>query len=106
MANQTVMQAVDAMESKFPNMPAVGVLAVCDVLDRSRTNSVDSVVEEMKRLMLLTDATPCEVLSAFVKDTLLSETDHPCHVYGIDFAEVLNEVMCPNHTGSGVSNEE
>ena len=101
MTNQTVMQAVDAIEPKFPGMPAVGVVAVCNILDRSRTNSVESVVEEIKRLMVLAGleckATPCEILSGLVGDVLLSETSHPCHVYGLDFAEVLNEVMCPNH---------
>lgn len=101
MKNQTVMQAVDAMESKFPNMPAVGVVAVCNVLDRSRTNSVESVVEEFKRLMVLAglecNAKPCEILSALVNDTLLSDDTDPCHVYGLDFVKACDKAMCPNH---------
>lgn len=102
MTNQTVMQAIDAIEPKFPTMPSVGVVAVCNILDRSRTNSVDSVVEEMKRLMLLAglecQASPCQILSALAKDTLSSNSDDPCHVYGIDFGKALNEVMCGNHS--------
>ena len=94
MINKTVLQAIDAVA---PDEPMIPIMMVCNVLDRSRTNSLDSVVEEMKRLMMLTDATPCQVLSAFVKDTLLSDSDDPCHVYGLDFAKVLNEIMCPNH---------
>tara|TARA_R110000751_G_C13705797_1_gene473881 strand:- start:559 stop:798 length:240 start_codon:yes stop_codon:yes gene_type:complete len=78
MINKTVLQAIDEVA---PDEPMIPIMMVCNVLDRSRTNSLDSVVEEMKRLMMLTDVTPCQLLSAFVRDTLLPDSDDPCHVY-------------------------
>lgn len=101
MTNQTVVQVVDALEPKFPNMPVVGVVTVCTVLDRSRTNSVESVVEEIKRLMVLAGleckAKPCEILSSLVNDTLLSDDTDPCHVYGLDFIKACDKAMCQSH---------
>lgn len=87
MSNQTVIMAI---------------VAVCEVLDRSRTNSVESVVEEFKRLMvkagLECNAKPCEILSALVNDTLLSDETDQCHVYGLDFIKACDKAMCGNHS--------
>tara|TARA_R110000824_G_scaffold400649_1_gene608649 strand:- start:46 stop:357 length:312 start_codon:yes stop_codon:yes gene_type:complete len=101
MANITVVQAVDAIERKFPKMPSAGVVAVCNILDRSRTNSVESVVEEIERLMVLAgiqcNASSCDILSALAQKTLSSHSDDQNHVNGLDFGRALNEVMRPEH---------
>tara|TARA_R110000772_G_C13310322_1_gene440446 strand:- start:34430 stop:34726 length:297 start_codon:yes stop_codon:yes gene_type:complete len=96
--NATPLQMADRIA---PDAPIVPILAVCDGLDRSRTNSVDSVVEEIKRLMTLAGleckAQPCEILSALVNDTLLSDDTDPCHVYGLDFIKACDKAMCQSH---------
>ena len=99
MSNQTVIMAIDAVA---PDAPMLPIVAVCEVLDRSRTNSVESVVEEFKRLMvkagLECNAKPCEILSALVNDTLLSDETDQCHVYGLDFIKACDKAMCGNHS--------
>lgn len=99
MTNLTVIQAIDSVAAEAPMLP---IVAVCEVLDRSRTNSVESVVEEFKRLMvkagLECGAKPCEILSALVNDTLLSDETDQCHVYGLDFIKACDKAMCGNHS--------
>lgn len=96
--NRTPIQMIDSIA---PDAPMVPILAVCEGLDRSRTNSAQSVVEEMKRLMVLAgrecNAKPCEILSGLVNDTLLSDDTDPCHVYGLDFIKACDKAMCNNH---------
>lgn len=92
---------VIALDRSNSQIPAVQAMALQYQVDKLNTKSVDSVVEEMKRLMeiagLENKISPCEILSAFVKDVLLSETDHPNHVNGLEFGEALNKIMCGNH---------
>ena len=96
--NSTPLQMADRIA---PDAPITPILSVCAGLDCSRTNSVESVVEEFKRLMTLAGleckAKPCEILSALVNDTLLSDDTDPCHVYGLDFIKACDKAMCGNH---------
>ena len=97
MTNQTVVQVVDALEPKFPNMPVVGVVTVCNILDRSRTNSVESVVEEIKRLITLAGleckASPCDIVAELMCETLLSDGSDPLHIYMFDIIPICNKAM-------------
>lgn len=98
MANLTLIQAIDSVASEAPMLP---IVSVCEVLDRSKTNSVDSVVEEIERLMVLAGleckASPCDILSALAKKTLLSNSGNPNHVNGLELGEALNKIMFGNH---------
>jgi hypothetical protein len=96
--NATPLEMADRIA---PDSSIVPIISVCEGLDRSRTNSIDSVVEEFKRLMVKAgvecQAKPCEILSALVNDTLLSDDSDPCHVYGLEFIKACDKAMCGNH---------
>lgn len=91
----TQLNAYDDFYAKNPEGSDLSMLEhVTRVTDRSRTNSVESVVGEMERLILMaqesTGKNPCQILSALVKEMLLSDDSDPCHANGIEFVKACD----------------
>ena len=94
---------VIALDRSNSQIPAVQAMALHFQVDKLNTKSVESVVEEMKRLMTIAGLenkiNPCDIMSALVNDTLLSDDSDPLHVFGPDFICACNKAMTGGNHG-------
>ena len=93
---------VIALDRSNSQIPAVQAIALHFEVDKLNTKSVESVVEEIKRLMTIAGLEnkikPCDIMSALVNDTLLSDDSDPLHVSSFDFIPACDKALCGTHS--------